>query len=75
MPKPYRDRFNLVPGAALEIEATGDGLQLRKVGVETSLVRKHGILVHRGDARVAVDVAAFIRAEREARSRRLAEGR
>ena len=33
VPKRYRDRFNLVPGAALEIEATGDGLQLRKVGV------------------------------------------
>ncbi len=69
VPKQFRDRFNLVPGTELEIEASGDGVTLRKVGAEPSLIRKKGILVHHGGARVAVDIVEFIRAEREARSR------
>ena len=55
----------------MEIEAVGDSLKLRKVGSETSLVRKHGILVHHGSARVNIDIGAFIRAEREVRFRRM----
>ena len=57
-------------GAA--IEASGDGVTLRKVGAEPSLIRKKGILVHHGGERVAVDIVEFIRAEREARSRHIA---
>ena len=72
VPKSLRERFNLVAGTELEIEASGECLQLRKVGAEPALVRKKGILVHRGGARVDLDVAAFIRAERESRSRRIA---
>lgn len=71
VPKRLRDRFNLTAGTELEIKAAGDGLSLRRIGAEASLVRKHGILVHRGSTRVAIDVGEFIRAEREARSRRL----
>ena len=72
VPKPFRDRFNLVPGTELAIEASGDGVTLRKVGAEPSLIRKKGILVHHGGDRVAVDIVEFTRAEREARSRRIA---
>ena len=71
MPKTLRDRFNLTAGTELEIKAVGDGLKLQRIGAETSLVRKHGILVHHGSARTALDVGEFIRAEREARIRRL----
>ena len=71
VPKTFRDRFNLVAGTELEIKAVGDGLKLQRIGAETSLVRKHGILVHHGSARAALDVGEFIRAEREARIRRL----
>ena len=71
VPKTLRDRFNLTAGTELEIKAVGDGLTLRRMGAETSLVRKHGILVHHGSARAALDVGEFIRAEREARIRRL----
>ncbi len=71
VPKSLRERFNLVAGTELEIEASGECLQLRKVGAEPALVRKKGILVHHGGTRVDLDVAAFIRAERESRSRRL----
>ena len=70
-PKSLRERFNLVAGTALEIEASGEYLKLRKVGAEPALVRKKGILVHHGGVRVTLDIAAFIRAERESRSRRI----
>ena len=53
------------------MEVGGECLHLRKVGAEPALVRKKGILVHRGGARVDLDVAALIRAERESRSRRI----
>ena len=69
VPKSLRDRFNLVAGTELEIEAVGDGLKLRKAGVETSLIPKHGILVHHGSARAAIDIGEFIRAERNVRIR------
>ena len=71
VPKTLRERFNLTAGTELEIRAVGDGLKLRRMGAETSLVRKHGILVHHGSVRTALDVGEFIRAEREARIRRL----
>ena len=72
MPKPLRDRLNLVAGTELEIEATAEGLTLRKVGGTPSLVRKQGLFVHHGADRPTLDIAAYIRAEREARSRRTA---
>ena len=72
VPKQFRDRFNLVAGTQLEIEATGDGLKLRKVVSEPTLVRKKGFLVHHGAARSDIDIVEFIRAEREARSRHIA---
>jgi len=71
VPKSLRERFNLVAGTELEIAVSGECLQLRRVGAEPALVTKKGILVHRAGARVQLDVAAFIRAERESRSRRL----
>ena len=71
VPKSLRERFNLVAGTELEIEVSGERLQLRKVGAEPALVRKKGILVHHGGARVNLDIAGFIRAERESRSRRV----
>ena len=71
VPKSLRERFNLVAGAELEMEGVGDCLQLRRVDAEPALVRKKGTLVHHGGARTDLDVAAFIRAERDSRSRRV----
>ena len=71
VPKPLRDGFNLVAGTELEIEATAEGLTLRKVGGTPSLVRKQGLLVHHGDPRATLDIVEFIRAEREACSLRI----
>ena len=72
VPKQLRDRFNLVAGTQLEIEAAGDGLKLRKVVSEPTLVRKKGFLVHHGTARSDIDIVEFIRAERDARSHHIA---
>lgn len=74
VPKSLRDRFNLVAGTELEIEATSNGLRLSKIGAAPSLVRKKGILVHHGTARTTLDITEFIRAERDARSRRTPPG-
>lgn len=71
VPKRLRERFNLIAGTELEIDASGEYLRLRRVGTEPALARKKGILVHHGDGRATLDVAAFIRAERESRSRRI----
>ena len=71
MSRQLRERFNLVAGSELEIDAAGDGLSLRKIGEKPSLVRKRGVLVHHGDTRSAIDVGEFVRAEREAHTRRL----
>ena len=76
VPKRFRERLNLLAGTALEIDLDGECLQLRKIDSAPALVTKKGVLVHHGGARLTVDVAAFIRAERDARSRRIIrEGR
>ena len=71
-PKQLRERFNLIAGTQLEIEAVGDGLKLRKVVSEPTLIRKKGFLVHHGVTPAAIDIVEFIGAEREARSRHIA---
>ncbi len=72
LPKPVRDRFNLVPGTALELEVEADGVRLRVARGGSSLRTEQGVMVHHGPAVAALDVADFIRGEREARARRLA---
>ena len=72
VPERLRERFNLMAGTELEMETNGDSLQLRKVDAKPALVRKKGILVHHGDARSALDIVAFMRSERDSRSRRIA---
>ncbi len=72
MPKALREQFNLTPGCELEIEAGANGITLRRAEVEPALVRKQGILVHHGSTRASVDIGEFVRAERKARSARIA---
>ena len=71
VPEPLREQFNLTPGCELEIEADVDGITLRRADAEPALVRKEGILVHRGTSRTELDVGAFVRAERNARHARI----
>lgn len=68
LPKPIRDRFNLVSGSELEVELEPDGVRLRVCEGGGSLRRKQGIMVHHGSSVTQLDVAEFIRGEREARA-------
>jgi len=72
VPKALRERFNLTPGCELEIEPAANGITLRRVDEEPSLVRKQGILVHHGSTCASVDIGEFVRAERKARAARIA---
>ncbi|MCE2425667.1 MAG: AbrB/MazE/SpoVT family DNA-binding domain-containing protein [Pseudomonadales bacterium] len=74
VPKSLREQFNLTPGCELVIEAAANGITLRRADGEPALIRKQGILVHHGTARVPVDIGEFVRAERRARSTRIARG-
>jgi AbrB family looped-hinge helix DNA binding protein len=73
LPKSLRDRFHLVAGTELDVNAEADGISLRVVHQETSLVEKAGILVHHGAREVSLDVAEFINREREARALQLGQ--
>ena len=73
VPRALRERFDLTPGSALEIEASADGITLRRVHAEPALVRKEGILVHHGTTRSALHIADFIRTERKARYRAVSD--
>ncbi|MEI6112506.1 MAG: hypothetical protein WCP63_12695, partial [Cyanobium sp. ELA712] len=64
--------FNLVEGTQLEVEMEADGVRLRIPTGGGSLRRKQGILVHHGSGVVPLDVAEFIRGERDARALQLA---
>jgi AbrB family looped-hinge helix DNA binding protein len=49
LPKALRERFRLVPGSRLEIEARDDHFELRPVGLGPSLVKVDGWWVHQGE--------------------------
>lgn len=70
VPKPLREQFHLAPGSEIEIEPAGDGVMIRPAGRNPALVDRAGVLVHHGPRSVQVDVAAFVRQERESRARR-----
>jgi AbrB family looped-hinge helix DNA binding protein len=69
VPKPLRDRLHLVPGSELEIEPTSDGVIIRPADRGPALVSREGVLVHHGPRTAELDIAAFVRQERELRAR------
>lgn len=71
VPKALRDQFNLTPGCEVEIEATAGRITLRRADAKPTLVRKEGVLIHHGTTRTPLDIADFIRAERDARQARV----
>ncbi|WP_420457585.1 AbrB/MazE/SpoVT family DNA-binding domain-containing protein [Rubrivirga sp.] len=82
IPKRLRDRLGLAPGAelSLDIHTGGDGaptLEIRAVpdpdDPDGGLTYVDGVLIHDGKlAPEGQDIAAFIKAQREARALRLA---
>lgn len=71
VPKALREQFHLAPGSELEIEPTGDGVIIRPADRGPSLVSDDGVLVHHGPQGATLDIAAFVRQERESRSQRV----
>jgi AbrB family looped-hinge helix DNA binding protein len=73
LPKPIRDRFGMKAGSDLEIEETPEGVMLRPVQRQPSLVKRNGLLVHRGKLPKGFDWNRLIENEREDRARELAQ--
>jgi AbrB family looped-hinge helix DNA binding protein len=69
VPKPLREQFHLAPGSEVEIEPSGDGVIIRSADRNPALVDRAGVLVHHGPRTMMIDVAAFVRQERESRAR------
>ena len=75
VPKALREQFHLAPGSELEIEATGDGVIIRAADRGPSLLNSAGVLVHHGPQTTDLDIAAFVRQERESRARHIGRPR
>ena len=69
VPKSLRDQFHLAPGSELEIEPTSDGVIIRPADRGPALVNHDGVLVHHGQQTTDLDIAAFMRRERESQTR------
>lgn len=70
VPKSLREQFHLTPGSEIEIESAGDGVIIRPADRAPPLVDRAGVLVHHGTRGAGIDIAAFVRQERESRARR-----
>ena len=69
VPKSLRDQFHLAPGSELEIEPASDGVIIRHADRGPALVNHDGVLVHHGPQTTDLDIAAFMRRERESQAR------
>jgi AbrB family looped-hinge helix DNA binding protein len=69
VPKTLREQFHLAPGSEIEIEPAGDGVIIRSADRNPALLDRSGVLVHHGPRTLTIDVAAFVRQERESRAR------
>jgi len=67
LPKPVRDRFCLRQGSDLEIEERPEGVLLKPVEQQPSMVKKKGLWVYIGKAPKGFDWDNMVDDEREAR--------
>jgi AbrB family looped-hinge helix DNA binding protein len=75
IPKPLRDRFNLVPGDKLRLSVEGNGMKLAPTDPSGKLIRKGSVLVFSGEFTqplTTAKVEAMIAEEREGRVRETA---
>lgn len=73
LPKKIRDRFNLVSGSELEINASGDNLTLRPVTNQLPLREEQGFLIYTGE--FIEDSTSSVSRDREARARHVQAGK
>ena len=72
LPKPLRDRLGLREGSDLEILETPEGIILKPVEHQPSMIKKQGLWVHTGKVPAGYDIVQAIRDDHEERIRRLA---
>jgi AbrB family looped-hinge helix DNA binding protein len=68
IPKRIREQYNLRPGVPIELENTAEGVFLKVIAQEPSLIRKKGILIHHGSDTVNLDTAEVVNRERQSRN-------
>ena len=71
VPKPIRERLGLLAGSEVDLEEFSGGILLNRVEPEPTLVRKQGVLVHRGKLPPGFDDTRLVEDEREARIRKI----
>jgi AbrB family looped-hinge helix DNA binding protein len=71
VPKPLRERLGLLAGAEVDVEEFGGGILLNRIEPEPTLVRKQGVLVHRGKLPPGFDDTRLAEDEREERMRKI----
>lgn len=72
LPKPVRERLGLREGSALEMSETSNGVLLRRIDQEPSMIQKRGLWVHTGKIPPGFDVVQAVQDDREERIRKLA---
>ncbi|MFW5747843.1 MAG: AbrB/MazE/SpoVT family DNA-binding domain-containing protein, partial [bacterium] len=68
IPKRVRERYNMHPGVPLELENGPEGVILKVISQQPSLVKKEGILIHHGSDTVDFDMAEAVNRERRSRN-------
>ncbi|MFN0100503.1 MAG: AbrB/MazE/SpoVT family DNA-binding domain-containing protein [Bryobacteraceae bacterium] len=72
LPKPVRERLGLREGGPLEIVETPQGVLLKAVEQQPSMIRKQGLWVHTSALPARFDIVQAIRDDRDHRIRKLA---
>ena len=71
LPKPLRDRLGLRAGSNLDVVETADGIRLKPVEAESSMVKKDGMWVFTGTLPPGFDILRAVDDDREARIREI----
>lgn len=72
LPKPLRDKMQLVAGDELLIESEGERVTLRPVRPQATMKKEFGIWVYQGEVSAA-SIPELIEREREKRGRELSD--
>lgn len=72
LPKNVRDRLRLRAGTNLELEERPEGLMLRPIGHQPSMVQKDGVWVHLGKLPRGFDWTRIVDDDRDERVKDLA---
>lgn len=65
IPKEIRDQLNWTSGVELVIVVEGEQVTIKRVDAEPSMLRRDGLLIHHGAGVSELDIADFVRDERE----------